>query len=55
MKLIEVQNAYLTKADIMIVIAAEFIFSLTAVRCFDNGYVGMQPVAQKGYCTEDWL
>ena len=27
MKLIEVQNAYLTKADIMIVIAAELNFS----------------------------
>ena len=55
MKLIEVQNAHLTKADIMIIIAAEFNFSLTAVHCFDNGYVGKQPVAQKGYCTEDWL
>ena len=55
MKLIEVQNAHLTKADIMIVIAAGFNFSLTAVHCFDNGYVGMQPVAQKGYCSEEWL
>ena len=57
MKLIGVQNAHLTKADIMIVIAAKFNFSLNAVHCFDNayGYVGMQPVAHNGYCTEDWL
>ena len=26
--------------------------SLTAVRCFDNGYVGKQPVAWKEYCSE---
>ena len=32
---------------LMIVIVAE----LTAVRCFDNGYVGKQPVALKGYCA----
>ena len=25
--------------------------SLTAVHCFDNGYVGKQPVAWKEYCT----
>ena len=24
--------------------------SLTAVRCFDNGHVGKQPVARKEYC-----
>ena len=29
--------------------------SLTAVRCFDNGYVGKQPVAWKEYCAEHWL
>ena len=29
--------------------------SLTAVRCFDNGYVGKQPVARKEYCAEYWL
>ena len=29
--------------------------SLTAVRCFDNGYVGQQPVARKEYCAEYWL
>ena len=29
--------------------------SLTAVRCFYNGYVGKQPVAWKEYCAEDWL
>ena len=45
MKLIEVQNAHLTKADIMIVIVAGFNFPLTAVHCFDHGYVEKQPVA----------
>ena len=29
--------------------------SLTALRCFDNGYVGKQPVAWKKYCAEYWL
>ena len=29
--------------------------SLTAVCCFDNGYVGKQPVAWKEYCEEYWL
>ena len=29
--------------------------SLTAVRCFDNGYVGKYPVAWKEYCAEYWL
>ena len=29
--------------------------SLTAVRCFDNGYVGKQPVAWKEYYVEYWL
>ena len=29
--------------------------SLTAVRYFDNGYVGKQPVAWKEYCAEYWL
>ena len=29
--------------------------SLTAVRSFDNGYVGKQPVAWKEYCVEYWL
>ena len=29
--------------------------SLTAVRCFDNGYVGKQPVAWKENCPECWL
>ena len=28
---------------------------LTAVRCFDNGYVGKQQVACKVYCAEYWL
>ena len=27
----------------------------SAVDCFDNGYVGKQPVAWKGYCAEYWL
>ena len=26
--------------------------SLTAVHCFDNGYVGNEPVAWKQYCVE---
>ena len=29
--------------------------SLTADHCFDNGYVGKQPVAWKDNCTEYWL
>ena len=29
--------------------------SLTAVHCFDNGYVGKQPVAWKEHCAEYWL
>ena len=29
--------------------------SLTAVHCFDNVYVGKQPVAWKEYCAEHWL
>ena len=29
--------------------------SLTAVCCFDNSYVGKQPVACKEYCAEYWL
>ena len=29
--------------------------SLTAVRCFDNGFVGKQPVTWKEYCAEYWL
>ena len=29
--------------------------SLTAVHCFDNDYVGNQPVAWKEYCAEHWL
>ena len=28
---------------------------LTAVHCFDIGYVGKQPVAWKEYCVEYWL
>ena len=28
--------------------------SLTAVRFFDNGHVGKQPVAWKEYCVEYW-
>ena len=38
----------------MIVIATGFI-PLTAVRCFNNGHVGKQPVAWKEYCAEYWL
>ena len=29
--------------------------SLTAVCCFNNGYLGKQPVAWKEYCAEYWL
>ena len=29
--------------------------SLTAVRCFDNSFVGKQPVAWKEYCAKYWL
>ena len=29
--------------------------SLTAVHCFDNGYVRKQPVAWKEYCAKYWL
>ena len=29
--------------------------SLTTVCCFDNGYVGKQPVVWKEYCVEYWL
>ena len=39
---------------LMIVIAIEFI-PLTAVCCFDNGYVGKQPLGWKEYCAEYWL
>ena len=28
---------------------------LTTACCFDNGYVGKQPVAWKEYCVEYWL
>ena len=29
--------------------------SVTAVHCFNNGYLGKQPVAWKEYCAEYWL
>ena len=29
--------------------------SVTAVRCFNNGYFGKEPVAWKECCTEYWL
>ena len=29
--------------------------SLTAVLCFNNGYVGKQSMASKEYCREFWL
>ena len=28
--------------------------SLTTVHCFDNGYVGKQPVSWKEYCAVHW-
>ena len=37
---------------LMIAICDRIHFSLTAVRCFDNDYVGKQPVAWKEYCAE---
>ena len=40
---------------LMIVTATGFHSSLTAVRSFDNVYVGKQPVAWKEYCAEYWL
>ena len=41
---------------LMIVIATGFIpLSLTALNCFDNGYLGKQPVTWKEYCAECWL
>ena len=30
-------------------------FLCQAVRCFDNGHVGKQPVAWKEYCPEYWF
>ena len=41
--------------NIVIAIEAGFILSLTAVRFFDIGYVGKQPVAWKEFCAEYWL
>ena len=32
-----------------------FHSAFTAVHCFDNGYVGKQPVGWKEYCAEYWL
>ena len=29
--------------------------SLNSVHCFQDGYVGKQPVAWKEYCVEYWL
>ena len=29
--------------------------SLTAVHCFDDGYVGKQPVSWEEYCADYWL
>ena len=29
--------------------------SLSVVHCFDNGYMGKQPVAWEEYCAEYWL
>ena len=39
----------------MIVICDKIHPSPTAVDCFDNGYVGKQPVAWKEHCAEYWL
>ena len=41
---------------LMIIIATGFILSLTAVRCFDNGYVeSSHAVPGKEYCAKYWL
>ena len=37
---------------LMILIFDRTHFSLTAVCCFDNGYVGKQPVVWKEHCVE---
>ena len=39
----------------MIVIATGFIPLSPLSVCFDNGYVGKQPVAWREYCAEYWL
>ena len=39
---------------LMIVIATGFIPLSSADHCFDDGYVGKQPVAWKEYCAEYW-
>ena len=36
-------------------VIAQDTFLSHAVRCFNNGYVGKQPVAWKEYCVEYWL
>ena len=36
-------------------VTLQLILMFLAVRCFDNGYVGKQPVAWKEYCVECWL
>ena len=41
--------------ELMIVIATVFNSSLTAVHCFDNGYVEKQPGAWKEYSAEYWF
>ena len=40
---------------LMIVIATGFIPLSPLVRCFDNSYLGKQPVVWKDYCAEYWL
>ena len=40
---------------LMMVIATEFTpLSFIAVHCYDDGYVGKQPVAWKEYCVKHW-
>ena len=34
---------------------ADIHSSLTAVHCFEDGYVGKQPVAWEEWCAEYWL
>ena len=46
------QNSF---QGLMIVIAIGYIPLSPACICFDNGYVGNQPVAWEEYCAEYWL
>ena len=38
-----------------ILLLVESLRFVSAVHCFDNSYVGKQPVAWKEYCVEYWF